>query len=165
MIKFNLIIITLLFSVFSQAEIVRFQELEKGRIFRGSQPADEQDYQRLKRLGVKTIVNLRWDTTVEKSQEMAKKYGFKFVNFPIKATDWPSSSKVNQVLKTISTPGLQPVYLHCQHGKDRTGLISALYRVESQGWSAEDAHEEWVEMGFSVKFLRALDQYFLGRTK
>lgn len=163
--KFKFILLSVLFSCLSQAEIVRFQELEKGQIFRGSQPKDDQDYRDLKRRGVKTIVNLRWDVSVEKSKEMAKKYGFKFINLPMKATDWPEKTTVNKALKTIATPGLQPVYLHCQHGKDRTGLIAALYRVETQGWSAKDARKEWIEMGFSVRFLRALDEYFVGRTE
>ncbi len=159
---------SLLFAFFfvslSQAEIKRFIELEKGKIYRGSQPTEDQDYRTLKSLGVKTIVNLRWDTSVEKSKEMAKKYGFKFINLPMKASEWPKNEIVDTALKNIKSRANQPVFLHCQHGKDRTGLIGALYRVETQKWDAKEARQEWIEMGFSVRWLRELDNYFLERT-
>jgi protein tyrosine/serine phosphatase len=35
-----------------------------------------------------------------------------------------------------------PVLLHCQHGADRTGMISALYRILYQGWSKVSALDE-----------------------
>ena len=35
-----------------------------------------------------------------------------------------------------------PVLLHCQHGADRTGLITALYRIAYEGWSKPAALEE-----------------------
>jgi len=38
--------------------------------------------------------------------------------------------------------------LHCQHGADRTGLITALYRIVYQGWSKDQALEEMLQGGF-----------------
>ena len=35
-----------------------------------------------------------------------------------------------------------PVLLHCQHGADRTGIVSALYRMLYEGWSREAALDE-----------------------
>ena len=32
-----------------------------------------------------------------------------------------------------------PFLIHCQHGADRTGLMSAMYRILEQGWTPEDA--------------------------
>jgi tyrosine-protein phosphatase SIW14 len=158
------LIIAFFLGSLAQAEIQRFIELEEGKIYRGSQPTEDQDYRLLKSLGVKTIVNLRWDTSVEKSKEMAKKYGFKFINLPMKASEWPNNETVDTALKNIKSRAHQPVFLHCQHGKDRTGLIAALYRVETQKWEPNDARQEWIGMGFSVKWLRELDKYFLQRT-
>jgi len=157
------LLITLTFQ-FSSAEIVRYKELEKGKIWRGGQPKNEEDYLQLKKQGIKTIINLRWDISVEESKKQAHKHGFKFINVPMKATDQPDEKNVNKVLNALRNPSNQPVFLHCQHGKDRTGLISALYRVEFQNWYASQAREEWINMGFAVRFLRKLDQYFLDRT-
>ncbi len=164
--KTNLLAFLLVFLSFQflSAEIVRYKELEKGKIWRGGQPKTEDDYLMLKKQGIKTIVNLRWDESVETSKQMARKHGFKFINVPMKATDQPDEKNVNKVLNALRNPNNQPVFLHCQHGKDRTGLISALYRVEFQNWYASQAREEWISMGFAVRFLRKLDQYFLDRT-
>ena len=41
-----------------------------------------------------------------------------------------------------------PVLLHCQHGADRTGLITALYRVLYEGWSKQAASDEMLNGKF-----------------
>ena len=41
-----------------------------------------------------------------------------------------------------------PVLMHCKHGSDRTGLMSAMYRVVVEGWSKEDALKEMTQGGF-----------------
>lgn len=41
-----------------------------------------------------------------------------------------------------------PIVIHCWHGADRTGLISALYRIVFQGWTKEEAIDELMHGGF-----------------
>jgi protein tyrosine/serine phosphatase len=41
-----------------------------------------------------------------------------------------------------------PVLLHCEHGADRTGLITALYRILYEGWCKEAAIAEMMNGGF-----------------
>ena len=43
-----------------------------------------------------------------------------------------------------------PTYIHCQHGKDRTGLAMALYRCEHDGWSCKRAIKEAKSFGFGI---------------
>lgn len=38
--------------------------------------------------------------------------------------------------------------MHCKHGSDRTGLMSAMYRVVVENWSKEDALKEMTQGGF-----------------
>ena len=38
--------------------------------------------------------------------------------------------------------------LHCQHGADRTGLITALYRILYEGWSKPAAIDEMINGKF-----------------
>jgi hypothetical protein len=43
-----------------------------------------------------------------------------------------------------------PTYLHCYHGKDRTGLVVALYKCKYMGMNPEDAIEEAKSFGFGL---------------
>ena len=38
-----------------------------------------------------------------------------------------------------------PVLVHCYHGADRTGLISAIYRIIYQNWSIAEAKREMIK--------------------
>lgn len=40
------------------------------------------------------------------------------------------------------------VLIHCQHGADRTGLVSAVYRMVHQGWSKDEALDELLNGGY-----------------
>ena len=157
---------TLLISFFgtnTQAEIKRLLQVDEG-VFRGSQPMTEEDYQALEKMKIKTIINLRWDESVTESKVMADKYNFKFFNFPIVAKETPKTETLKSIFSILLDAKNQPVFLHCQHGKDRTGLIFALYRVKVQGWDPERAYEEWVKMGFAEKVLKELKSYFRKET-
>lgn len=41
-----------------------------------------------------------------------------------------------------------PVLVHCQHGADRTGLITAMYRIVYQGWTKDAALDELLHGGY-----------------
>lgn len=55
---------------------------------------------------------------------------------------------VIEFLKIATNPSNQPVLLHCQHGADRTGMMSAIYRIVVEGWSKTDAIAEMRQGGF-----------------
>jgi protein tyrosine/serine phosphatase len=58
-----------------------------------------------------------------------------------------------------------PFLIHCQHGADRTGLMSAMYRILEQGWTRDDALKELTEGGFGyhsmwtniIKYVKSVD--------
>jgi protein tyrosine/serine phosphatase len=55
--------------------------------------------------------------------------------------------------------------VHCQHGADRTGMMTAIYRIAMEGWSKDDAITEMTEGGYGfhaiwkdlVEYVRELD--------
>lgn len=55
---------------------------------------------------------------------------------------------VIRVLKIIRQKENGPFLIHCQHGADRTGVMSAMYRITEQGWSKDAAISEMVNGGY-----------------
>jgi Tyrosine phosphatase family len=53
---------------------------------------------------------------------------------------------------------LGPIYIHCEKGADRTGLVVALYRV-TQGWIPEEAYAEMYEPQFGHSPLQVWMDY------
>ncbi len=150
-------------SLFANAKIVRLIQLDPG-VWRGSQPTTPEDYQQLKSLGIKTILNLRWDDSVAESKSLAEANGFQFFNIPIVAADGPTDDDIKKAFAVILDKAEQPVYFHCTLGRDRTGLIAALYRVRVQNEDPQKAYDEWVGLGFARGFLRKMDAYFKNST-
>lgn len=131
----------------------RLQNVDvENQIWRGSQPLTTEDYDQLTKLGVKTIISLRWEKEViSESRKQAEARGIEFINVPFKANVGPSEEQLKQIFSIFENASKKPVYLHCIFGKDRTGLIFALYRVKKQGWTKEAAYDEWLKFGFASK--------------
>jgi protein tyrosine/serine phosphatase len=67
----------------------------------------------------------------------------------IRFNTWhPENEDIVKFLRVATTPELQPVLVHCQHGSDRTGTMVALYRIVVQGWSKEAALLEMTQGGY-----------------
>ena len=124
----------------SGVEIPRFSTLAEG-IYRGGQP-NEQGFLFLKRIGIKTIVNLRAE---DNEGERVHELGMNYVHIPIRLIfPWSkvSESSIQKYFDVIDNPDNYPIFVHCRRGADRTGALSALYRVKNQSWPAEKAWSE-----------------------
>lgn len=123
-------------------ELPRFHEVAPG-IYRGGQPKPG-GFDLLKQKGVKTIINLRNE---HDERQQVEALGFKYVYLPMDVRDEISAGDIATFLQTVTDPAQQPVFIHCQRGADRTGLMVGLYRVAKQGWSAEQAYREARKIG------------------
>jgi protein tyrosine/serine phosphatase len=112
-------------------------------LYRGAQPSAE-GMKELKLMGVKTVLNLRSfhsDYGLVSSGEM------KLARLHMKP--WHAEDEdVVEFLKIASNTNNLPLFVHCQHGADRTGMICAMYRVVICGWTKEAAIQEMKEGGF-----------------
>ena len=130
-----------------QEGILNFGKVDE-HLYRGAQP-DAAGIQNLKKLGVKLIVNLRMpgdDWKEEATEALAN--GILYTNFPMSGIGRPNDEQVRQVLalfEKISTP----IFVHCQHGCDRTGTVVACYRIQHDRWSSKLALEEAERYGIS----------------
>jgi tyrosine-protein phosphatase SIW14 len=113
-------------------------------ILRGAQPKPE-GYATLKAMGVRTVINLRTRHGERKAVEVA---GMRYVEIPMNAMKNVDPAAVRKALSVMTDPANQPVFVHCAHGKDRTGVVAAVYRMEVDGWSVADAEAEMEAFGF-----------------
>lgn len=60
----------------------------------------------------------------------------------------PEDEDVVKFLRIATSPALQPVLVHCQHGSDRTGTMVAIYRIAFEGWTKAQATEEMINGSF-----------------
>ena len=120
------------------------------RLYRGGQPTLA-GIRRLEKLGVKTVVSLRnqGDKSSRAERELAESLGMRWVSMPMRMYWRPSEEQTRAFLQLVSDPQRQPVFVHCQHGEDRTGVLVAVYRVVGQGWAPEDAYAEALELGMA----------------
>jgi tyrosine-protein phosphatase SIW14 len=112
-------------------------------LYRGAQPTAE-GFAALKDMGIKTVVNLR---VVHTDKKLLEGHGLQYVHISFKP--WhPEEEDFVKFLSVVTNPEYQPVFVHCQHGADRTGIMVALYRVAELGWKPERALEELPNFGF-----------------
>ena len=126
---------------------------------RGAEPSEE-GFRQLKAMGVKTVIDFRSHHSTKKLVEAA---GMTPIEIPLRA-DWESVPPNEQEIKTffdvVLDPARQPVYIHCAFGKDRTGTMAAIYRLEIDGWTADEAIQEMEAFGYHtyykefVRFIR-----------
>jgi protein tyrosine phosphatase (PTP) superfamily phosphohydrolase (DUF442 family) len=131
----------------------RFRKLDD-RLYRGSQPTSA-DLKFLKEQGIRTIVSFVRTPRdlIEWEQQEAAIQGLQFLSFPIHSFMGPSREKITAIFAELLRDAAQPVFFHCKHGKDRTGLVAGLYRRHFQGWSPEQAYAEARALGFSPLLL------------
>jgi protein tyrosine/serine phosphatase len=131
-------------------------------LYRGAQPTTE-GFGQLKELGIKTIVNLR---SFHSDRNMMASRDFFYEHIYMKA--WhPEDKEVVRFLEVVTDKSKQPVFVHCQHGADRTGTMCAVYRIIVQDWGKQEAVKEMTKGGFGfhsiwwnlIHYLQELDIY------
>jgi protein tyrosine/serine phosphatase len=150
------------------APITNFHVVKKG-LWRGAHP-DAAGVAFLKKKGVKTIVNLEATGLFESSgkdidaeRAAAEKLGITFVYKPFSSYLPVNGKQMDSVLAILADPTKRPVFVHCKHGEDRTGLVVGLERVEQENWEPKDAYKEMLDLHFH-RVLLALNHYFEERT-
>ncbi len=118
--------------------------------YRGARPKVA-DYKDLAAMGIKTVINLErgGDRNAEKD---AKAAGLNFFKIPMSDSATPADADVQKFLQLASDPAKLPIFVHCKGGRHRTGLVTAIYRMTYDGWTAEQSYQEMKKFDFSYGF-------------
>lgn len=129
-------------------------------VYRGSTPETAEDFDRLKRMGVKTVLNLRrFDrNAIAREQQALAARGIRHVHVPIRYFPRGDNS-IDRAVNVLSDTTLHPVYVHCKHGRDRCGTVVGLYKIRHHGWSPTAAYSDMRQYGFNER-LGGLRRYY-----
>jgi tyrosine-protein phosphatase SIW14 len=121
-------------------------------LYRGPRPKSLRE---LRDKGIINVINLQSGIyeLLHRDQyegEQARFLGMTEFDFGLSDFSPPKETEVREIVRTIQfCQDLgEPVYVHCKHGKDRTGYVIAAYRIIMQGWSFNAAVQEMYEHGF-----------------
>ena len=138
-----------------KADLPNFHPVSRG-IYRGAAPTPA-GLRRLKAMGVHTVIDLRIaPKTVKKAKADAESLGLRWINLPMSG-DPPTQAQVDTLLAALKTAPQEPVFVHCQHGADRTGCMLGIYRETQQGWNFDKTYKEMRQYGFKPYYIKLTD--------
>ena len=112
-------------------------------LYRSEQPT-ALGMKNLEKLGIRTVISLRFFNDDEDEVK-----GTSLRTERTKILTWRIDDKhVIEVMNMLRKTENGPFLIHCQHGADRTGLMTAMYRILEQGWSPDEALKELTDGGF-----------------
>ena len=135
-----------IWAVAQQAEGLNNFFMLDQKVYRAAQP-DAEGFASLQALGIRNILNLR---EYHSDDDLAPS-GFKLHRVKIRTTKITTAQVIAALRIIRDSEG--PILIHCWHGADRTGLISAMYRILFQGWSKADAIDELINGGYGYNAL------------
>jgi protein tyrosine/serine phosphatase len=125
-------------------------------IYRGAAPTPA-GLRRLRAMGVRTVIDLRIaPKTVRKEKTQVESLGLNWINLPMSG-DPPTQAQVDRLIGALKAAPHDPVFVHCQHGADRTGCMLGIYRETQQGWDFDKTYKEMRQYGFKPYYVKLAD--------
>lgn len=136
------------------APVDNLQIVIPDRVYRSGQPKGDAEWDYLERIGITTVVKLnKFSTEVDEAEEfrLAGKHGIKVIPVYLQPEDWPHNwnpwvspdpKGLMQAIEALENRDNGKVLVHCAHGKDRTGLVVAVYSVRNRNLCKDAAYDE-----------------------
>ena len=121
--------------------LTNFFQLD-AKVYRSAQP-DAKGFKELQSRGIRNVLSFRdhhADTNAARGTTV------RLFRVQMEAGEIKTPQVVESLRIIRNADG--PILIHCWHGADRTGLISAMYRIVFQNWSKEDAIDELMNGGY-----------------
>jgi protein tyrosine/serine phosphatase len=111
-------------------------------LYRSAQP-DPAGMKALEKRGMRSILNLR-EFHTDKNEAAGTQ--LTLMDVPMDAAKIKDEDIVAALKAIQKAQG--PILVHCWHGSDRTGVVTAMYRIIFQGWTKQAAIDELVNGGY-----------------
>jgi protein tyrosine/serine phosphatase len=118
-------------------------------IYRGAAPTPD-GLAQLKKMGVVHVIDLRIERKGQDEEAAAaKRLGLDRTRIRM-GREAPTEKQVKEFMAIIRQAKTKPVFVHCQHGADRTGAMIGIYRAVDCGWNFDDIWKEMRRYGFKT---------------
>jgi protein tyrosine/serine phosphatase len=118
-----------------------FGTVVPGKIYRSGQPSEAQLEDWIQEYGFRSILSMRFGIPSHE-KELAERHGIKMYHVPFSATKGLEEGQWGEIRSILTDEDSHPVLVHCHGGGDRSGIVTALYRIEVQGWPLDRALRE-----------------------
>jgi protein tyrosine/serine phosphatase len=109
-----------------------FHAVEPGRFYRSGQPEPEQLDEAIRTFGIRTVLNLRGPNAGQRwydgEKRVCRDNDVTLLDRPLSSQRIPNAESLAVVLADLKS-ARYPLMVHCDMGADRTGLVTALYRI------------------------------------
>ena len=149
----------------SYAHAKRLREVTPSKFYRCGQLTAEGFRDAFERYHIRTVINLQneapdplmpetyMDEPSVRESQLCAEHGVRYVFLHpdlLPPTSGPDEQPkvVAEFLEIADDPEAYPILLHCKAGLHRTGLLTAIYRMEYEAWSLAAAVRELDANGF-----------------
>lgn len=122
-----------------------FHAVVPGEVYRSAQPTPQQLATYTAAYEIKTVINLRGDSTgigwydAEKAE--TARLGIAHIDFRMNSGKLLGRARTEELAEILRT-AQKPLLIHCKAGSDRTGLASAIYLAAVKGVDVEEAEAQ-----------------------
>ena len=145
-----------------------FHAIQPGQLYRSGQMPAGALSDTIHHYRIKTVLNLRGPNPEQawyrSERDAALSAGATLVDVSMSSCEWMSRAQLRAVVNLLDT-GERPILIHCQHGSERTGLVSAVAELLRPGVTLDDARGQlslaylYTNHGDGQVMARHLDQY------
>ena len=160
------------------AHAKRLREVTPGKFYRCGQLTADGFRDAVKRYKIRTVINLQNEAPdpllpqtylgepVVRESEVCRELGVRYVVLapdllPPHRVPAERPRVIGEFLEVLDDPSAYPVLLHCRAGLHRTGLLTAVYRMEYEGWTLAAAVRELRANGFGDSACTTANDYLV----
>lgn len=159
----------------------RFREVTPDKFYRCGQMSADALRKKIREHHIKLVVNLQdeypdpllpagyWDAPHIPESDVCAEEGAKFTFISWagergllarnEATPTHRPQVIDEFLKLCDDPSNYPILIHCMAGLHRTGALTAVYRMEYEGWPVAEAVRELRANGYGDRKATTANDY------